>query len=45
MWCAGAKFIEEYEKCLEDWIKKNKPKHKTSYNTLITGYCKEIGEK
>lgn len=26
MWCAGAKFIEEYEKCLEDWFKKNKRK-------------------
>lgn len=19
MWCASAKFIKEYEKCLEDW--------------------------
>ena len=45
MLCANAKFIEEYEKCVEDWIKKNKHKHKTSFNTIITIPCKEIGKK
>lgn len=45
MWCAGAKFIKEYEKCLKDWIKKNKHEHKTSFDTFITISCKEIGKK
>lgn len=45
MWCAGAKFIKEYEKCVEDWIKKNKREHKTSFDTLITVPYKEIDEK
>ena len=37
--------IKEYEECVEDWIKKNKHKHKTSFNTIITISCKEINEK
>ena len=45
MWCAGAKFIKEYEKCVEDWINKNKHEHKISFDTLITVPCKEIGKK
>ena len=45
MWYAGTKFIEEYEKCLEDQIKKNKHKYKTSFSTFITISCKKIGEK
>lgn len=45
MWYAGAKFIEEYEKCLEDWFKKNKHKYKTSFNTFITIPCKEKDKK
>lgn len=45
MWYAGAKFIKEYEKCLEDWFKKNKHEHKTFYDTFITIPCKKIDEK
>ena len=45
MWCASAKFIKEYEKCVEDWINKNKHEHKTSFDTLITVPCKKIGKK
>ena len=45
MYGASSKFIKEYEKCVKDWIKKNKHKHKTSFNTIITISCKEINEK
>ena len=45
MYGASAKFIEEYKKCVEDWIKKNKHEHKTSFGTLITISCKEISKK
>lgn len=45
MWCAGAKFIKEYEKCIEEWVNKNKHKHKTSFNTLIAVPYKKIDEK
>ena len=45
MWCAGAKFIKEYEKCLEEWFNKNKDEHKTSFDISITIYCKERGKK
>ena len=44
MWCASAKFIKEYERCVEDWIKKNKHEHNVSVETLITNLCKEINE-
>lgn len=36
MWCASAKFIKEYERCLEDWIKTHKPINKTSFNAINT---------
>ena len=45
MWYASAKFIKEYEKCVEDWINKNKHEYKTSFDTLITVPCKEISKK
>lgn len=45
MWWASAKFIEEFEKCVENCIKKNKHKHKTSFDTVITIPCEEINEK
>lgn len=45
MYGASAKFIEEYEKCVKDWIKNNKHKHKTSFATCINIPCKEIDEK
>lgn len=41
MYGASAKFIEEYEKCVKDWIKKNKHKHKISFDTRITIFCNE----
>lgn len=41
MYGASTKFIEEYEKCVKDWIKNNKHKHKTSFDTRITIPCNE----
>ena len=45
MYWARAEVIKEYERCVEDWIKKNKQEHNTSVETLITNPCKEINEK
>ena len=45
MWCTGAKFIKEYERCIKDWIKKNKHKRNVYGETLITNLYKEINKK
>ena len=44
MWCASAKFIKEYEKCVEEWFNKNKDKHNAYGETLIINLCKEINK-